>query len=200
MSLEEKQSGTPYGDAVEEFLNQQRNSEREQRGLISVRRYDPNEIESKTQYFHTQEEAAAWITEDPRHYHRVVLPFGEGHPISARLKDDKIFGGEKLIINAFGRTGLSPRAIKGHHAVSTDYEDWFDITLYIGDYYTDPMFDRGLTWIRLVKPDSPTLTFLLLPGDHKVEELNIRFSQVAQASIKVFQDLLKGMPLTEADF
>ena len=113
-------------------------------------------------------------------------------PIRAELSGAPRSGNELLIVEIGRRRGVSPRSVKGHHGVSTDYDTFFHIIIkQVGSPST---FDRGLAWFDTTIYHKPKFKFTVL--GHKTgwqSNLLPELEGMLGRTNDVLQDLFTGM-------
>ncbi|MFH2118664.1 MAG: hypothetical protein ABII10_02935 [Candidatus Paceibacterota bacterium] len=142
--------------------------------------------------FNSLAEVLAYFQENPQIFGRVSikLSFTVGAKLSKNLFDNS----EQLLLKIENEQGISQRSIEGSHSVSADPKTGIvgTINIEIGDYYKDPLFDRGLVHLhpgynQLNIPAS--LSFFILKGDRSSEELEAGFARLKKEAERVLKNL-----------
>ena len=149
------------------------------------------DVQKEKTFFNAQE-ASEWIAEDRgEHFHYVMLPFGEGHRISAWVKGN--FQDQLVLeVKELGRKVVVNRTVDGHHgAVAPGLvvsSLWVPI---IDSDERNAIIDRGTAWVT-VNNNKPTLEFAFLPEEHAIEDLLATFNSVNKRAHEVFADIMSG--------
>ncbi len=152
----------------------------------------PTSVDLDTQPFTGAESGKVLetIAGEPDLNHELVLPL-PGKRISARLLGEPSVD-ELVIVQLDGRQGISPRSVDGHHGISADENGVQTINISINPR-DDKLLDRGLVWLHVAQPDEPVLSFIVLAGQHSVEELKDGLETIAQKGGRILSDLVSGM-------
>jgi hypothetical protein len=150
----------------------------------------PNWQGGQIESFKSGAEAIAWIQENPAQNYQVNLEL----PFAAKaILEGEFRTPQTLTFKVGEREGKHPRNVEGMYGVSADpnTNEVYTINITIGDYDTDPIFNRGLAWIHPNGSNRPaTLTFTISEGDHSPEELAAGFSRLANKVQEVLNLLL----------
>lgn len=172
----------------------------ETQGMISVQRLRvtgantfgrPDVEEAGEEYFMTLESALEWSMKSPEYAHLYNIPLPQLE-LSAELDGPRgVKGMETLIVKQGNMIGESPRSVEGHHAVSTDYQNFFNLVIHL-EPGQGPIFDRGVVWVDLADNSSPhALMFQINAGIHTRSELEGEILQMLVRANTVMNDLLQ---------
>lgn len=150
----------------------------------------PQAEEAGEQEFSNLLDAFRWSSKAPEYSHHFSTDIPK-LDLRAQLTGPRISGPEMLAVNSNGKTGVSPRAVENHHAVSTDYTTFFNLIIYL-DASQGPIFDRGVVWVEIPQlTESPVLSFTINAGIHTAEELEKETLKMYVRVGQVLNDLVE---------
>lgn len=162
------------------------------RGFSLLRRPKVDFVED--QMFSTFAAALDLAKREPGFNHAFEIPIGQS--ISAGLEGPRLTDDELLVVETSGERGVSPRMIKDHHGVSTDYQTYMDVVVERCGPKT--VFDRGVAWVGATNSYEPLarprLRFNLLSGESSHHGLWVAHIEgLADRVDRVLHDLVRGM-------
>lgn len=141
--------------------------------------------------FFSMTDAVAWAVES-RGFCQIQMPMEIG--IQGSLEGDPN-GEQKLALTIDSKTVRVPRS-KGNSpgvVVSTDYRSSFYLCIPVGDYYEEPIIERGLAWVHLENPEAATMSVgIKKDHGHPPKQVLERISSAEAQTINFIRKVMDG--------